>query len=106
MVDTLTARPGQRWNPDNLAPCGTEAAARRHQRRKEPLDHACEVAQRDARRQRHAWQGSVGYDPDMRPVRNGIPDVPYAYRARRYPWAERLLARAEAVYGRPANEAT
>lgn len=29
------------------------------------------------------------------------PAVPYIYRARRYPWAERLLARAEAVHGVP-----
>jgi hypothetical protein len=29
------------------------------------------------------------------------PEVPYEYRGRRYPWAERLLEQAEAEHGRP-----
>lgn len=42
--------------------------------------------------------GAGGAD---RPVRNGLPAVPYRWRARRYPLAVRALGRAEAVHGRP-----
>ena len=38
---------------------------------------------------------------DHRPVRNNIPEVPYQWRARTYPWAQPALAAAEAEYGQP-----
>lgn len=33
-----------RWGPLDLRPCGTVAAIRRHERRREPLDEACRKA--------------------------------------------------------------
>jgi hypothetical protein len=35
-------------------------------------------------------------------ARNGLPETPgYVYRGRRYPWAEAVLAAAEAIHGAP-----
>ena len=39
--------------------------------------------------------------PIMRTFRNGLAEVPYAYRARSYPWAVKALAAAEAQHGKP-----
>lgn len=38
--------------------------------------------------------------------RNGMPAVSYQWRARRYPWAEQLLRRAEDQHGQPADGAS
>ena len=102
----MTARPGSRWAEDMLQPCGTPAAARRHHRRHEPLCAACKAADRLDRMQPGGLVTRAGFDPDPRPVRNGIPETAYRWRARRYPMAELALARAEAIHGRPRNEAT
>lgn len=46
--------------------------------------------------------GGHGVAVRQRGTRNGLPlTVPYAYRARRYPWAQRANAAAEARYGKP-----
>lgn len=44
--DTLTPELGDAFDDHGraLAPCGTDAAVRRHHRRKEPLDFECRVA--------------------------------------------------------------
>jgi hypothetical protein len=39
--------------------------------------------------------------PVMRGFRNGLAKIPYAYRARAYPWAARAIAAAEAEHGKP-----
>lgn len=83
--------------PRLIAPCGTIAALRRHQRYGEPACKQCLAAGRIARTPA-AGEQSI----DGRPVRNGIPEAPrYRYRARAYPWAQRVLAAAEAVHGVP-----
>lgn len=93
---------GQAWPDGRLAPHGTPAAARRHWRKKEPLCAECLAAARRARSVNAGEQSE-----DLREKRNNLPDTPrYRYRARRYPLAERALALAEAVHGRPPNEAT
>ena len=100
----MTARSG-RWPDDVLAPCGTPAAARRHQRAGERPCIACREALSAELRTRRGYLDRN--TPDPRPVRNNLPDTPpYAYRQRRYPWAEQALQRAEAMHGRPGNEAT
>ena len=35
------------------------------------------------------------------PIRNGLREVAYEYRARAYPWAQRAIERAEAEHGPP-----
>lgn len=41
------------------------------------------------------------------PAGNNVPAVPlYQYRARRYPWAQRVLAAAEAEHGEPEPTCT
>lgn len=68
------------WHPGLLKPCGTPAAARRHQRRGEPL---CETCRQAARREKAGRIGVMpGTDsPDYREVRNGLPEFrPYVYR--------------------------
>lgn len=92
---------GAPWAEEKLQPCGTAAAARRHQRRGEK---PCEDCKQAARRDK---ADRTGYDPgaqstDRRTLRNGLPITPpYQYQARTYPWARRVLAAAEAVYGTP-----
>ena len=69
------------------APCGTEAAARRHWRNGEPIDDACRHAARRARSQRagHAGTGNGELVPDLRERRNGLPEFrPYVYRGLGY----------------------
>jgi len=39
--------------------------------------------------------------PVVRTFRNGLAEVPCAYRARSYPWAVKALAAAEAQHGKP-----
>ncbi len=105
----------QRKDAQELAPCGTPAAARRHKRRGEPLDYACRVAEsyREAvRRARSKGLPVPGIGavadriPDTRAVRNGLPQpVGYVWRARTYPWAQRAIARAEAIHGQPEEAA-
>ncbi len=82
---------------------GTPAGARQHYRRGERPCEACRSAANLAgRRSRDPYESTA---PENRgAVRNGLPIVAYAYRARRYPWAELALRRAEAIYGRPADE--
>lgn len=67
-----------------LAPCGTEAAARRHRRRGEPVCQACLRAERVRRQERRGgdpWDTHRGEpSPDCREIRNGIPWKPYRYR--------------------------
>jgi hypothetical protein len=82
--------------PPPAEPCGTAAAGRRHYRRGEHCE-VCRAAQARARAQAPAT-----LTPDHREKRNDMPVVPY-YRhgARTYPWAQRAIAAAEAVHGRP-----
>jgi hypothetical protein len=86
-----------------LAPCGTEAAARRHYRHGEAVDEACRVAAN----RRHAERGGGGEPyretsaPPPAAARNGLPVVAYEYGKHRYPWAEAAIRRAEAVHGKP-----
>jgi hypothetical protein len=90
---------------DRLAPCGTAAAARRHYRRHEPLDAACVEANRQDTARRAGRPGAWGSLSDpLSAVRNGLPIVAYRWRERRYPWAQRVLAAAEAAYGVPADD--
>lgn len=86
-----------------LQPCGTAAAARRHWRRGEkPCDECLQAARREK-------ADKMGHDPggqsiSRRALRNGLPITPgYSYQARTYPWAQRVLAAAEAVYGTPED---
>jgi hypothetical protein len=83
---------------DLVAPCGTAAAARRHHRRGEKPCIACALAASQYKAQRAGASGRLLIDP--RPLRNGLPATPgYQYRARAYPWAERILAAAETRHG-------
>ena len=66
-------------SPDLLAPCGTPAAARRHWRRREPLDEACLQANR-----RKCRINVRGLAHDRREIRNGIPWKPYRYNGLGY----------------------
>lgn len=91
---------------DRLAPCGTASAARRHYRNHEPLDAACVQANRDdtARRAGRAQDDAGKRSMPLSAIRNGLPIVDYRWRERRYPWAQRVLATAEAVYGTPDED--
>ena len=84
-------------------PCGTPAAAKRHQRRGEKPCDDCRAAQRAETADRKGWEAGAK-TPDTRELRNGLQIVPYQWRARRYTWAVRVLARAEAAWGRPEDE--
>jgi len=59
-----------------------------------------------------AANASIEYGPgrraggEPRSYRNGLAEVPYEWRARSYPWAERALAAAEARHGAPGGPAT
>lgn len=89
------------YPPDKLAPCGTAAGARRHYRRGEKPCPTCAQASRRDRNERTGYGPGRG-DFDPRPIRNGIPEpVAYTWRGRRYPWAEAVNVRMEAVHGRP-----
>jgi hypothetical protein len=88
-----------------LAPCGTAAAARRHYRHHEPLCAACLEANREDVARRAGREPGVGkLSAPLSAVRNGLPIVAYQWRQRRYPWAQRTLAAAEAVYGTPDED--
>ena len=52
-------RPHSRYDGSDLMPCGTQGAAERHRRRKEPLDEACRVAAREYERARRARRKAV-----------------------------------------------
>jgi hypothetical protein len=86
-----------------VAVCGTPGGQRRHYRNGERPCQACRLAANRVQGERKGWAGNSLVE-DPRPVRNGIPEVAYEWRARRYPWAVRVLARAEAVWGRPDDE--
>ena len=91
----------------DLAPCGTEAAARRHYRRGERVDEACRAAASRASAER---RGADPYAQQSRPeargaARNGLPEVAYTYGAPRPSWAIENIRRAEAIYGKPPAEA-
>lgn len=114
----LPAGPGRGgWERDeaDLAPCGTAAAAKRRQRHGEPVDYACKVAASyyyAANKARQRGEPAPDFTevatriPDTRAPRNGLPFTPgYVWRARRYPWAERAIARAEAIHGQPEEAA-
>lgn len=72
-------RPWPEWK---LAPCGTDAAYRRHLRRGEPACEACLQAARRRAAARSGYQADV-LTPDRREIRNGLPFKPYVYRGRR-----------------------
>jgi hypothetical protein len=100
------AMPSMPRNYTDLAPCGTEAAARRHQRHHEPVDEACRAAANRAAAER---RGADPYSQQSRPqalgpARNGNPEVAYTYRAPRPSWAIENIRRAEAIYGKPPAE--
>ncbi len=82
------------------APHGTPAAARRHWRHGEKPCEPCRLAENRRRTSPGALRVMA---EDPRPVRNNIPEVPYQWRARTYPWAQRALAAAEAEYGQPED---
>jgi hypothetical protein len=87
-----------------LAPCGTASAARRHYRHHEPLDAACVEANRlDVARRAHRLSTVAERSHASSAPRNGLPIVAYEWRERRYPWAQRVLADAEALYGTPED---
>jgi hypothetical protein len=50
----VSSRRPYRWPEDITAPCGTEAACRRHQRHGEPADRACLDAAARAKADRKA----------------------------------------------------
>ena len=93
--------------PEKFRPCGTPAAARRHQRHGEPLDADCQRAVLEASRARYGYQGRAAPEekPDMRERRNGIPENHYYHGMTiadpRYEWARRAIREAEAKHGRP-----
>ena len=64
-----------RWAEEYLQPCGTPAAARRHQRRGERACDACLAAARIRNR-----TTPQALSPDYREIRNGLPFRPYVYR--------------------------
>lgn len=84
-----------------LAPHGTAAAARRHRRRGTPLCEPCRQAERAAR----GAENPSSKSEDLRDKRNNLPVTPYRWRGQTYPWAVRRLAQAEAIHGRPDDEA-
>lgn len=87
--------------PQNLKPCGTTAAYRRHKRNGEKPCDACRRAavQRESERMR-ALRKRVPFK-----LSEGRgPIAPYRYRAQRYPWAIRVLAASEAKYGKPSDD--
>lgn len=47
-------KPSKRLPDTGIAPCGTPAAYRRHKRRGEPIDEACDKANRRNRQERNA----------------------------------------------------
>lgn len=52
---------GPQWR--NLRPCGTDAAWRRHHRRREPVDEACRQAhnaKRNEQRRNAAYRATMG----------------------------------------------
>jgi hypothetical protein len=63
----------------DLKPCGTAAAAQRHQYRHEPLCGPCAEAERRRDADRKGCQASTRV-PEFREIRNGLPFVPYVYR--------------------------
>jgi hypothetical protein len=97
---------------NELQPCGTEAAARRHYRHGEPVDDACAAAAAQAHRLRsnpEAGPYAPGTRYPVREVRNGAPE-PGGYRYGitagdpRYAWALAVLKRAEAEHGAPERD--
>lgn len=87
------------------AQCGTPGGQRRHYRNGEKPCQACRLAANRVQGERKGWDGNA-LTEDPRPVMNGLPDTPgYRWRARRYPWAVRVLAASEARYGKPDEEA-
>jgi hypothetical protein len=96
------AKPARTPWQAGLAPCGTPAAYRRHHRHGEKPCQACIRAESEARG--YTQPGLYAVAPAA--ARNGLPVVPYAWRARTYPWAQRTLADAIARYGAPEEEAS
>lgn len=85
-----------------LTPHGTSAAARRHYRHGEKPCEPCRAAANADKVERTGGDPYAQMEPEARgAVRNGIPAVPYEYRARTYTWAEANLRRAEQIYGKP-----
>jgi hypothetical protein len=92
---------GKPLKPEDLQPCGTPAAARRHRWHGQPLCDDCRAVENE-RRNRRRRKTRATDPPKEHEIRD--PLVPYRYRARTYPWAVRVLDRAEAVWGRPDDE--
>lgn len=64
-----------------LAPCGTLAAYRRHQRRRETPCYDCVQASQRAAMDKEPNATGRSLTPDPRPVRNNLPEFrPYVYR--------------------------
>ena len=76
------------WPEDRLQPCGTLAAYKRHQRRGEPVDEACRLANRLARSRNGYPSGKEAGGHGgaaRRAVRNGLPEFrPYRYQGLGY----------------------
>lgn len=89
---------------------GTKSGARRHYRHGEKPCPACLAAARADTAARQSPHGHADpYSPfsvheERGAIRNGIPVVPYEYRARVYPHAVRVLQRAERTWGKPPEE--
>jgi hypothetical protein len=98
-------RQGQTWDELDRQPHGTLAAYQRHRRRGERQCYACLQANARARVDQQGGTYIGPSIPDPRPVTNGLPPTAaYRWRERRYPWAQRVLADAEARYGTPEDD--
>lgn len=87
------------------APCGSEAAARRHYRHGEPVDPACRAAANRAHVERTGGDPYAANEPEPQAAaRNGLPIVSYQYQARTYSWALENIRRAEAAHGAPERD--
>jgi hypothetical protein len=86
------------------APHGTASAARRHWRHGEKPCEPCRVASNRVHAERNGggdpYARAIVPEPQAAP-RNALPIVAYQWHARSYPWADRNLRRAEALYGAP-----
>lgn len=104
LIAAGTIDPG-RSGPNPTSPCGTDAAYRRHLRNGEKPCPGCQQAEARRRADVNSTGQAAAHVPDhAREKRNNMPDVPYyRHRARRYPWAERAIAAAEAEHGAPES---
>ena len=93
---------GRYSGPGPWPDCGSQTAEQRHARYREPLCTSCRQNRARRRADRHGGTGTAAQVQDLRAVRNDLPETPgYRWRARTYPWAQRVIAASEAVHGVP-----